>query len=131
MIKPCFYIYLNKEVIEIFDAGYVPNFDEKMGINSIDFYFSDKQIQGDWSKIKESSVISMESNDFFVENAVVEKVQKMDSFSDDGVDIDDVDLYFLNIKLQNPFITGSDLDYHKIRLKRKRTIDKIIKNKYD
>lgn len=127
MDKPYLYIHTNDDIIEIFDGSYTPHFDEGFRICLIDFNFTDKNVKGDLSKLKSSDIVSIESDQFVVNEGVISEFSKLDEDLEHIPIKESFSHFSLNVELKNPFVTGSDLDEHRKFLKRKRTICKIIK----
>jgi hypothetical protein len=131
MNKHIIYIWINdKEFIEIYDSSFNFGFDDYYNISNLEIYFSDSSYKGNINKIQNGSNISVESNEFYVEKAIISNYIKIDEDLDKIILEDfknEKSVYCLNINFYSKFMTSDDFEMTKILLNRKRSLNEIIK----
>jgi hypothetical protein len=126
---PTFYIWVNdKEFIEIYDCSFNFGFDDYYNISNLEIYVSEENCN-DIIKMEKDSNVSVESNEFYVEQAKL-NVCKIDE------DLNKIILeqhgkvngiYCLYINFNSKFMTSDDFVIVKKHLNRKRSLNSIIK----
>lgn len=126
MDNPFFYIWINnKEFIEIYNDKYNFGFDTSYNISNLEFYFNPKQYKGDLHKIKKGSLISLESDQFYVEKAIISNFENINNDLSKNFQ-DENSLFNINIDFISLFMTSDDFFKIKKSLNRKRSLNKIL-----
>lgn len=114
-----FYFHTDDYTIEANSNIFIPSFNIDLSIDQLDFEFTSDQIKGNIDSIlKLDSIITIESDEFFVEKSVITNYNI--EFDGNGC------VYFITFKLLSRFITDDELDNYKILYNRKRTLNKLF-----
>jgi hypothetical protein len=109
-----FYFHTDDYTVEANSNIFIPSFNADLSIDQLDFEFTSDQIKGNIESILNfDSIITIESDEFFVEKSVVTNY----NIEFDG----NRHVYFITFELLSRFITDDELDNYKILYNRKRT----------
>ena len=114
-----FYFHTDDYTVEANSNIFIPSFNADLSIDQLDFEFTSDQIKGNIESILNFySIITIESDEFFVEKSVVTNY----NIEFDGNRY----VYFITFELLSRFITDDELDNYKILYNRKRTLNKLF-----